>query len=389
MKRKVFILSSIIFIIIAMVATIALLPNKVEATTAVDENGITWDFTVNGQYLDYLRYSSGSIPDDGKVIIPSKLDVGGIEYTVRSLGNSSYSNTSSMFSSATLANRRKITEIVIPDTVTNVYRCAFYGISNLTTIDFGKGITSLGDYVIANTNVSEIYLPNSLTYASYSTFANYNNTYNYKITKISVGDKLSGGTLTGNYSIVRYTPNVTEWAVNEESENYTVVDGEIYSENGTKLIAIKPNYNPTTYTVREGVTKIGNNVFSNKTSLTSVVLNDDITEIGMETFYYCTGLTSIDLPDSLISIGDYAFDNCYNLRGELILPEGLMSIGYQAFDSCRGFTGDLIIPDSVTTMGREAFYNCRGFDGQLIIGDGLTTIEYSTFYNVTFSRVIL
>ena len=148
-----------------------------------------------------------------------------------------------MFSSATLANRRKITEIVIPDTVTNVYRCAFYGISNLTTIDWGKGVTSIGDYVIASTNVSELYLPNSLASASNSTFSNYNGSYNYKIRKISVGDKLEGSTLTGNYSITRYTPNVTEWAVNEESEKYTVIDGEIYSENDTKLINIKSNYN--------------------------------------------------------------------------------------------------------------------------------------------------
>ena len=76
MKRKVFILSSILFIIVATLGAIFLTQNRVEATTAVDENGITWDFTVNGQYIDYLRYSSGTIPDDGKIIIPSKLEGG-------------------------------------------------------------------------------------------------------------------------------------------------------------------------------------------------------------------------------------------------------------------------------------------------------------------------
>jgi len=390
MKRKVFILSSILFIIVATLGAMFLTQNRVEATTAVDENGITWDFTVNGQYIDYLRYSSGTIPDDGKIIIPSKLVVAGQEYEVRSLGNSSYNNNSSMFYSASYTNRNKIKEIIIPDTVNSVYRCAFYALSNLTTIDWGKGVTSIGDYVIASTNVSELYLPNSLASASYSTFSNYNSSYNYKIRKISVGDKLEGSTLTGDYSITRYTPNVTEWAVNEESEKYTVIDGEIYSENGTKLIAIKPNYNPSTYTVRDGVTKIGRNVFSGKSALTSVVLNDDITEIGMEAFYYCTGLTSIDLPDSLLHIGSYAFNNCYNLRGELKLPEGLTTIDSDAFYNCRGFTGDLIIPDSVTSIGRSAFQSCTGFDGQLIIGDGLTTIEYYTFYNDNnFSRVTI
>ena len=54
-----------------------------------------------------------------------------------------------------------IKEIIIPDTVKSVYRCAFYALSNLTTIDWGKGVSSIGDYAVASTNVSEIYLPNS------------------------------------------------------------------------------------------------------------------------------------------------------------------------------------------------------------------------------------
>ena len=52
MKKKIFILSSIIFIIVAAVGAMFLLPNKTEATTAVDENGITWDFTVSGRYIE-------------------------------------------------------------------------------------------------------------------------------------------------------------------------------------------------------------------------------------------------------------------------------------------------------------------------------------------------
>ncbi len=390
MKRKVFILSSIIFILIAAIGAMFLLPNKVQATTAVDDNGITWSFTITDAGAEYLTYYSGTIPDDGKVIIPSVLNADGIEYTVKSIGYAAYDNTSSMFSNASSTEKRKITEVVIPDSVTTINACAFYGVSNLTTIDFGKGVTTIRDYIVASTNVSEIYLPNSVTSINYLSFANYRTANNNKIRKISVGDKLSGSTLTGNNSIVRYTPNVTEWAVNEESEDYTAVDGEIYSENGTKLIAIKPNYNPSTYTVKDGVTKIGGQVFLRKTSLSTIVLNDNITEFGMEAFASCTALTSIDLPDSLISIGNYAFSGCTNLSGTLTLPEGLTNIGSYAFQNCRNLTGDLIIPDSVATIGSRAFESCSGFNGQLIIGDGLTTIENRVFNSVNgFTRVTI
>jgi hypothetical protein len=163
MKRKVFILSSIIFILVAVLGTMFLLPNKAEADTATDENSITWSFTVSGRYLDYLVYSSGNIPADGKVVVPSTLNLNGIEYTVRSVGYSS-GTYKSMFYSASSTNRNKIKEIVLPDTVTTVQNYGFYNIPNLTSVDFGEGITSLGNWIIGYTSITEVVLPNSLTY---------------------------------------------------------------------------------------------------------------------------------------------------------------------------------------------------------------------------------
>ena len=135
MKKKIFILSSIIFIIVAAVGAMFLLPNKTEATTAVDENGITWDFTVSGRYIDYLVYYSGAIPADGKVVVPETLEVGGNEYIVRSVGYSSGSNKS-MFYNASYTNRINIKEIVLPDSVQIVRNYAFYALSNLAKVGF-------------------------------------------------------------------------------------------------------------------------------------------------------------------------------------------------------------------------------------------------------------
>ena len=386
MKRKVFILSSIIFILVAALGAMFLMPNKVEADTATDENSITWSFTVSGRYLDYLVYYSGNIPADGKVVIPSKLNLNGVEYTVRTIGQSG-SSVRSMFYSASSTNRNKIKEVVIPDTVTTLRNYTFYNLPYLEKVVFGDNVTSLGNYIIASTNVTEVTLPKSLTYVNSLTFANYSYSYNYKITKFYLNDNFNFSYLS---SLISYTSNVTGWDVREDSEKYTAVDGEIYSKDGKTLYSIKPKYTNSTYTVGEDVTAIGDYAFYNNTYINTIVLNDNIKTIGNYACAYCSNLRNFDFPSSLISIGNYAFTSCRSMTGELVLPEGLTNIGSGAFSSCSGFTGNLIIPDSVTTMGSSAFDSCSGFNGNLIVGDGVKTIESNTFSGTNnFKRITI
>ncbi len=386
MKRKVFILSSIIFILVAALGAMFLMPNKVEADTATDENSITWSFTVSGQYLDNLMYSSGNIPDDGKVVIPSKLNLNGIEYTVRSLGASS-GTYRSVFYYASSANKNKVKEIVIPDTVTTLRNYAFYNVPYLTKVDFGDGVTSLGNYILGYTAVSEVVLPKNLTYVNSYTFANYSSYSNSTIRKFYINDYFN---LSYISNLIQYTPNVTAWGAREDSEKYTEVDGELYSKDGKTLCLIKPKYSNSTYTVGEDITGIGDYCFYNNRNINTVVLNDNIKTIGNYAFAYCSNLRNFDFPSSLISIGNYAFVSCGSLTGELVLPEGLTNIGSGAFSSCSGFTGDLVIPDSVTTMGSSAFNSCSGFDGNLVVGNGVETIEGSTFSGANnFKRITI
>ncbi len=385
MKRKVFILSSIIFILVAALGAMFLVPNKVEADVATDENSITWNFTVSGGNLINLTYNSGTIPADGKVVIPSKLNLNGVEYTVRSLGNTT-STYRSIFYNASSANRNRIKEVVIPDTVTEVKNYAFYNVPNLTNIVFGDGVTSLGYYIFANTSVSEVVLPKNITYLNSTTFAGYNGNKNNTIRKIYINDKLNLSYLS---SVVSYTPYVTAWGVREDSEKYVEVDGELYSVDGKTLCLIRPQYTEATYTVGEEVTDIGDYAFYNNRNISTVVLNDNIKTIGNYAFGYCSNLNTIDLPDSLVSIGNDAFISSA-LTGELKLPENLTNIGREAFYNCSRLTGDLVIPDSVTTMGAYAFRSCSGFNGNLIIGNGLTTIENYAFYgSENFKRITI
>ena len=61
------------------------------------------------------------------------------------------------------------------------------------------------------------------------------------------------------------------------------------------------------------VTGIGARVFSNCTSLKSIVIPDGVISIGHSAFWRCTSLTSIEIPASVTSVGEGAFYGCTQL----------------------------------------------------------------------------
>ena len=98
--------------------------------------------------------------------------------------------------------------------------------------------------------------------------------------------------------------------------------------------------------------------YSNRSDITSVVIEPGVTSIGSQAFYECSNLTSITIPSGLTSIGEQAFGNCTGLTS-ITIPSGFNSIGDYAFLNCTGLTS-ITIPSSVTSIGVNVFYNCTG-----------------------------
>ena len=110
--------------------------------------------------------------------------------------------------------------------------------------------------------------------------------------------------------------------------------------------------------IPESVTSIGAMAFSGCQALSSPVLPASVTNIGAMAFSYCSGLTSVTLPANVACIGDGAFDSCENLA-TVTLPGSVTSIENMAFAGCRRLT-TLTIPDSVSNLGRNVFSGCNG-----------------------------
>jgi hypothetical protein len=132
---------------------------------------------------------------------------------------------------------------------------------------------------------------------------------------------------------------------------------------------------PTSVTIPNSVTNIGDYAFVNCSTLAGVTFGNGIISIGDGAFWGC-GLTNVTLPNSVTSLGNSAFRYCIRLSN-IILPNSITSINTGTFIDCPSLAS-VSIPTSVTSIGYGAFYNCTGLVSA-VISNGVTYIGTYAF----------
>ena len=151
------------------------------------------------------------------------------------------------------------------------------------------------------------------------------------------------------------------------------------------------------------ITKLGDEAFSWRSALTSVIIPEGVTTLDTGAFFQCVNMSSVHLPSTLTTIGYEAFCNCTSLT-DIIILDGVVSIGERAFADCRNlmnvtfgskleticrqaFAGcnslsDIILPDSVVSIGNCAFQDCKHVT-TVTIPNNVEKIEEGAFYGCT------
>jgi len=271
---------------------------------------------------------------------------------------------------------------VIPDGVTSIAWGAFADHPDLISVKIPSSMTRIGGRAFQGcTGLTSIIIPNNVTEIGYGAFL-----YCTGLTSITLPNNVTFGPNTFNGCT-----NLTSINVAPDNPDYSSIDGVVFNKYGTKLI-LYPRGKQGAYVIPDGVGSIEWEAFYGCAGLTSVTFPNGVTSIGTYAFSDCTGLTSMTFPRSMTSIQYDAFRFCDNLTSMNVASgnPNFSSVDGVVFNKDqttlvlypRGRQGAYVIPDNVTSIARGAFNECRELTS-ITIPNSVTEIG-----NYAFERCI-
>ena len=274
-------------------------------------------------------------------------------------------------------DRKDITEVIFPTSLTEIEREAFAG-SGIKSVTVPDNVTSIGEGAFSGcTALTSVVLGKGLTEVGEGAFEGCD-----KISKSMYPESLGKSPFPASIPAVPYNP---------EDELTVDVNGFITApdkdENGN-VIGVKLVFVPVsagsgagengTYTIPDGVTSIGAGAFAGCDNITKIVVPEtsQLKSIGAGAFEGCGNLSEVDLSASknLTEIGEGAFKG--TSITEITLPETLEKIGGGAFEGTK--ITSVVVPDNVKEIGEGAFKGCSELE-TVKVGKNVTTIGGGTF----------
>ncbi len=334
-----------------------------------------------------------------------------------------------------VVNGQTLSEIVIPEGVTEIKNYAFFGFSKITSFIFPESLTKIGDYAFSNCFLLKaINLPQNVTMVGEFAFSSCSNVesiefsenlstignraFNFceALTSVTLPDGLTTigeyafyycsalewlylpGTLQkiGDYAFwncknleeivfggCRVDVGINAFYAYGSLEKVTITDLAAWCESSFASSESNPLSYGTINTgedfygdlkIPEGTTKIGKYVFLGN-SIHTISLPSTVTEIDETAFLNCNNLKSftVDENNSVFSAVD----------GVLFNKTKLILVSYPQGSANSSYT----IPDGVVTVKKHAFANSTNID-TIIFPHSIKNIAESAYLNCTNIKYI-
>lgn len=179
-----------------------------------------------------------------------------------------------------------------------------------------------------------------------------------------------------------YTKNLMAVIVDPENQNYTSVNGVLYSKDMEEIILHPMKNHQYRAALADGIAapadddsaeeflaefsrKYGDETTADAEEFGKQFLKeafykipDSVTRIEDSCFSDCEALTYVDIPPSVKEIGNLAFFKCKGFE-TIKIPDGVESIGSDGFSYCERVTY-IYVPASVKFIGHHAFFGNLG-----------------------------
>lgn len=313
---------------------------SLKAEAAITEDGL-FEYAVDrrwtGSEYEYgVRITRCDKNVSGKVVIPEAIE----GYEVKWISSYAFSSC------------KNITEITIPDSVTEIGNSAFSGCTSLAEIVIPDSVTEIGEFAFSGcTALLKVVLSKNMTAIEAQTFSG-----------------------CSSLESIIIPEGVTKIGTRSKSEDSMFDGAAFYGCTSLKEIIIP-----------DSVTEIWSSAFSGCTSLSKVDLPKNLTKIEGDTFFGCTSLAEITIPDSVTSIGGSAFEGCTSLT-EIDIPDSVTTIGSSAFKGCTSLS-KVDLPKDLTMIEGYTFSGCSSLES-IIIPDGVTAIGTWNEHEISYGNTL-
>ena len=264
-----------------------------------------------------------------------------------------------------------IETITFGDSITSIGERCFEEFTQLSQINFGKGITEINEFAFSRSGLTSLIIPETITVIKSHAFEQNNKLVSIDITEsqeeIIVEEnafknceslesfKIPKRLQNFNSNMLNGCDNLKTLTISEEHEQYQIKENVLFSKDGKKLIYYPKGLLNDYYAVPNGVETIEKDVFS-YSSITGIDYNSELRQLNQNSFYY-NKIKSLYIPKSVELIESHAFAMNIDLETVIITSDNII-IEEEAFEGCKNLK-NVIISSNTIQLQNNVFANCE------------------------------